>query len=337
MYLRQFKYLIAIVEEGHFGRAALRCNATQPSLSSGIKQLEIELGIPIFLRGRGQRLQGLTPEGQTVVKWARQIISDCDAMKGELGAMQGDLRGELRIGAMSSMSPVLPMILKSVRARFPNVRFDVRFVGHEAIKTGLDNFSLDVAIFYMDSDTLGRRNVLPLFTEHFSLLVPDVAAFADRKTITWREAASLPLAMLRPSMHERRFVDEVFESLGLEVVPKIESESILHLMFQVQFSELCTIIPSHFARLPGLHPGTKALELIDPVRSRQVGVFWAEVETILPMASAMISAIQELDSTQELRHILESTSLEVAPRPAPRRPEPRSLPPRARPRNLHPS
>ena len=50
-------------------------------------------------------------------------------------------------------------------------------------------------------------------------------------------------------MHERRFVNQVFARVGCQPVPKVESESILHLMFQVQFTELCTIIPSHFARM----------------------------------------------------------------------------------------
>ena len=84
MFLRQFKYLLAVVDEGHFGRAADRCFVTQPSLSSGIKQLEIELGVPIFLRGRGRRFHGLTPEGKRIADWARQILAQCGAMKEEV-------------------------------------------------------------------------------------------------------------------------------------------------------------------------------------------------------------------------------------------------------------
>lgn len=133
MYLRQFKYLIAVIEEGHFGRAAARCNATQPSLSTGIKQLELELGVPIFLRGRGQRLNGLTAEGHKIARWARLITSHCDAMRDELDAMRGDFR----IGAMPSVSPVLPFVLKMVRSSFPNVRMDVKFIGHESMRVGL--------------------------------------------------------------------------------------------------------------------------------------------------------------------------------------------------------
>ena len=335
MYLRQFKYLIAVVEEGHFGRAAARCNATQPSLSTGIKQLELELGVPIFLRGRGQRLHGLTAEGQKITKWARLIISHCNAMRNEIDAMQGDLQGDLRIGAMPSMSPVLPSILKRVRSTFPNVRVDVAFIGHEAMKVGLDNFSLDVAIFYTDAEDLSRRNVLPLYHENLSLLVPDTEEFEGRNQISWADAGRLPLAMLRSATHERRFVDETFASVGLYPVPKVESESILHLMFQVQFSELCTIIPSHFTRMPGLHPGTRALKLVDPIRNREVGLFWAEAETIMPMASVMVSIIESLEASQELRRSLEdpnlnSTALTEPIKPPTKRPTPRSMPVRPR-------
>ncbi|PNG24932.1 LysR substrate-binding domain-containing protein [Methylocella silvestris] len=317
MYFRQLKYLVAVVEEGHFGRAASRCNATQPSLSNGIKQLELELGVPIFLRGRGQRLQGLTAEGERVSKWARLIISHCEAMKDEIDGMQGDLHGHLRLGAMSSMSPVLPFVLQMVRARHPNVRIDVKFIGHEAIKVGLDNFTLDVAITYMDTASIGRRNMLPIYTEKLSLLVPDTAEFADRTTISWKEASTLPLGLLRSSAHERHFVDEAFQSAaGMKPQPKIESESILHLMFQVQFTELCTIIPSHFTRMPGLHPGTRALELINPIRSREVGLFWAEAETMMPMAGVMVSIIRKLNKTQELRRMLEDPAISAPLVPA---------------------
>jgi len=134
--------------------------------------------------------------------------------------------------------------------------------------------------------------------------VPDTEPFQKRKTISWKEAAELPLAMLRASMHERRFVNQVFAQVGRQPVPKVESESILHLMFQVQFTELCTIIPSHFTRMPGLQPGTKALDLVDPVVSQEVGLFWAGGETVMPMANALVAIVKNLNKTGELRRRL---------------------------------
>lgn len=304
MFLRQFKYLVAVVEEEHFGRAASRCCVTQPSLSSGIKQLELELGVPIFLRGRGQRFHGLTAEGERVTNWARRIISHCDAMKDEIKSMQKNLHGSLRMGAMPSMSPVLPVLLQMVREEHPGVLIDVHFIGNEAMKLGLDNFTLDCALTYIERADLGRRNVMPIYTEKLSLLVPETSQFANRTEITWQEAAALPLALLRPSMHERRFVDRVFKKVGATPCPRVESESILHLMFQVQFTELCTIIPTHFTHMPGLHAGTKALDLIDPVMSQEVGLFWAEGETMMPMAGVMVAVAKQLQKTGELRRLL---------------------------------
>jgi DNA-binding transcriptional LysR family regulator len=306
MFIRQFRYLVAVAEERHFGRAAQRCNVTQPSLSSAIKQLELELGVPFFLRGRGQRFHGLTAEGERVAVWSRAVLAYCDAMRKEVAMMQNNLTGHLRIGAMPSISPVLPSLIEAMRNKYPGIRADVQFIGNEAMKLGLDNFALDVAITYLDKADLGRKNTLPIYTEQYSLLVPDVPKFQNRQTITWKEVAEQPLAMLRPSMHERRFIDQVFKSVGCTVEAQVESESILHLMFQVQFTELCTIIPSHFVRLPGLHRGTRALPIVDPIVSQVVGLFWAEGEIVLPMASAFVSIVQELNESGDLSKRLEA-------------------------------
>jgi len=295
MFLRQFQYLIAVVEEEHFGRAAERCNVTQPSLSVGIKQFELELGVPIFLRGRGQRFCGLTPEGYRVTKWAHSVIADCEAMRDEVDAMQKNMHGRLRIGAMPSMSPVLPLLLQMVREQHPNVVMDVQFLGKDAMKRGLNNFSLDVALTYFDKVEMGQRKTLKLYSEKLSLLVPDLEQFSGRTEITWKEAADLPLAMLRSGLHERHFVDQIFESVGCHPEAKVESESILHLMFQAQFGELCTVIPSHFMHMPGLLRGTRALDLVDPITSQDVSLCWAEGELITPMANTLVTAVEELN------------------------------------------
>jgi DNA-binding transcriptional LysR family regulator len=315
MFLRQFQYLVAVVEERHFGRAAQRCHVTQPSLSGGIKQLELELGVPIFLRGRGQGFHGLTAEGERVTVLARAALAYCDAIRTDVAMMQEDLQGRLRLGAMPSMSPVLPVLTHMIREKYPGVRIDVKFIGNEAMKVGLNNFELDVALTYLDKADLGHKNTLPIYTEQLSLLVPDRAGLSDRTTITWKEAAQLPLAMLRPSMHERRFVDQVFARLGCAPVARVESESILHLMFQVQFTELCTIIPSHFAVMPGLHAGTRALPLVDPIVSQEVGLFWGEDEVVMPMARVFVAIVRSLNKSGELRRRLMGAPAVLVPAP----------------------
>jgi len=70
----KLEYLIALAREEHFGRAAEICGVSQPTLSTGIKQLESALGV--MLVQRGSRFIGLTPEGERTLNWARRIVRD---------------------------------------------------------------------------------------------------------------------------------------------------------------------------------------------------------------------------------------------------------------------
>ena len=305
MFLKQLEYLIAVIEEDHFGRAASRCNVKQPSLSNGIKQLELELGVTLFKRGRGQRLYGVTEEGKRVAEWSRIILANCTSMRDTISEMQNNLSGTIRLGAIASMSPVLPIILQRIRKAYPLVSVDVRFVGNEELQTGLDNFSIDCGITYMDQATeMSWCNVVPIFEETWSLLVPDSFEFEEMDEISWEQAGDLPLALLRPSMYERAIAEETFTRAGKKVTPKIESESILHLMFQTQFTELCTIIPSHYTRMPGLHSGTKALLLKDPVIRKGIGLFWLKTETEIPITKITEEVGRSLAENGELQKFL---------------------------------
>jgi DNA-binding transcriptional LysR family regulator len=305
MFLKQLEYLIAVIEEDHFGRAASRCNVKQPSLSNGIKQLELELGVTLFKRGRGQRLYGVTEEGKRVAEWSRIILANCTAMRDTISDMQNNLSGTIRLGAITSMSPVLPIILQRIRRAYPLVSVDVRFVGNEELQTGLDNFSIDCGITYMEqADEMPWCNTIPIFEETWSLLVPDSFEFEEMREISWEKAGDLPLALLRPSMYERAIADATFTKAGKKVTPKIESESILHLMFQTQFTELCTIIPSHYTRMPGLHSGTKALLLKDPVIRKGIGLFWLKTETQIPITKITEEVGRSLAENNELQKFL---------------------------------
>ena len=91
MNLRDLKYIIAVAEPRHFGKAAARCFVSQPTLSGQVKKLEEELGVPIILRD--QKFQGFTTEGQRVVEWAKRLLSDRSAMLEELAIICRSPRG----------------------------------------------------------------------------------------------------------------------------------------------------------------------------------------------------------------------------------------------------
>src|SRR5690606_5463219 len=102
-----------------------------------------------------------------------------------------------------------PLLLQMVREQHPNVIMDIQFLGAEAMKAGMRDFGLDVALTYLDENEGDRQNILKIYNEKLDLLVPDNEEFRGRTEITWREAAELPLAMLRPGLHERSFVDKI--------------------------------------------------------------------------------------------------------------------------------
>ena len=299
MFFRQLQYLVALAQEEHFGRAAESCNVSQPSLSTAIKQFELTLGVPIVRRGR--RFLGFTDEGHRVIEWAERVISQRDAMLVELSGMRDNFEGRLRLGAMPNSSPILPLFSHLLSKKHPGVKVDIHFLGIEQTKIGLNNFSLDVGITYLNEAELAGLSTLPIYVERLSLLVPDTKEYEGLTTITWAEAAELPLCLLDRSMHERKIVDEAFAKVGVQPQHTVTvSDSILNLIFHVMFAELVTVIPKHFIRMPGHFPGVRAIDLVEPEISQDVGLVWSPSEPMMPLAGVMISIVKELKESGEL-------------------------------------
>ncbi|MEE8350831.1 MAG: LysR family transcriptional regulator [Rhodospirillales bacterium] len=299
MFFRQLQYLVALAQEEHFGRAANFCNVSQPSLSTGIKQLELTLQVPIVLRGR--RFLGFTKEGKRVIKWAERVISQRDAMLVELSGMRENYEGKLRLGAMPNSSPVLPLFSRLLTVKHPGVEVDIKFLGIEETKQGLSNYSLDVGITYIKETELSDLHTMPIYNERLSLLVPDTEKYRKLNAISWKDAADLPLCLLDKSMHERKIIDDAFSKAGELPDPSVTtSDSILNLIFHVMFAELVTVIPKHFIRMPGQFPGVRALDLIEPEISQEVGLVWSPSEPMMPMAKVMIDIVKELKKSGEL-------------------------------------
>ncbi|MGE4660104.1 MAG: LysR family transcriptional regulator [Arenicellales bacterium] len=297
MFLRQFEYLIALEKEGHFGRAAERCHVSQPSLSSALQQLEAELDVPIILRH--QRYQGFTPEGERVVSWAKRLLADRKSMLEELAIMRRNLTGRIRIGAMPTSSPVLPRINQLFSALYPSVEVDIQFLGSDKLINELHNFELDVGITYLEGTSLKKLNTMVLYEEQLSLMIPQKMLSEKQKSISWAQAAELRLGLLSPTMREREVMDEAFERVGCNPTPNLECNSIFQLAFHVMQGDIATIVPNGFSRTNDAFPGTREIELVEPVISKPVGLIWEKVVPPLPMAQAMADLLS--DAGHEIR------------------------------------
>src|SRR5580698_6990652 len=181
MILRHLEFLTALARERHFARAATACNVSQSTLSAGIKQMEESLGV--LLVERGQRYVGLTPEGAKVLEWAQHVMTDFEGLQQNLTQMRRGLGGQLKIGAIPATLPMISLLTAPFSKRHPQTTTMIRALTSIEIQRGLDDFSLDIGITYLDNEPLVRVRRLQLYMERYVLLTRQSEPLQDRETI----------------------------------------------------------------------------------------------------------------------------------------------------------
>ncbi|MFG1463956.1 LysR family transcriptional regulator [Xanthobacter sp. DSM 24535] len=287
MFVRQLHYFLAVAREGHFGRAAEACHVSQPTLSAGLRKLEEELGQPLVVRGH--RFLGLTAEGERILMWAQRIVADYDGLKQELSGRGAGLSGQLRIGAVPATLPAIPPLVNAFCARHPEVRVQIQSLSSAAIQRGLDDLDLDVGVTYLDTEPLSRVGGLVLYDETYVFVTADPAQFADRDSITWREAAASALCLLTSDMQNRRIIDRVLAEAGVASLPRIEANSFFGIWSQVASGAWASIVPQTHLSSFGRIAGMRALSLVDPVRHEAVGLVASDRDPRPPVADAFLA------------------------------------------------
>lgn len=194
MTLTELRYVVAVAEERHFGRAAERCFVSQPSLSASIRKLEDELGVRIFERGKLEVL--VTEVGEQVVAQARRTLEEAERVK--LAARQGKnpLAGPLRLGVIHTIAPyLLPDLVAALRGCAPQMPLDIE----ENLTANLDQMlkagQIDAAILALPYEAAGIE-VTPLYDEEFRVIVPAKHPWARRKQVAIDELDGENLLLL---------------------------------------------------------------------------------------------------------------------------------------------
>ena len=144
MFIRQLNYLIALDKHRHFGRAAEACHVSQPALSNGIRELERELGITIVRRNRS--FQGITPEGERVIQWVRQMLTSLEGLRQEAGLIRSVPKGHLAIGVIPTAGHAASLLSAQYREILPQLSMEVAALSTPEILKRLKSQDIQLGI-----------------------------------------------------------------------------------------------------------------------------------------------------------------------------------------------
>lgn len=293
MFIRQMTYLVALAREKHFARAAEACNVTQSTLSAGLKALERELDMRLVIRE--PRFMGFTPEGERVVEWANQIIADYESLRQDVEVFRGGLKGTLRLGVIPAAMPQIARLTAPFCAKHRHVTVDIQSIASAEIQRGLDKFELDAGLTYLENEPLTNVRKAPLYRERYVFITSRSGTWGCSSSITWREASAENLCLLNESMQNRRVLNNLAASIGVELMPTVTSNSFLSICSHVSSGEWSSIIPHTFAYIFAGAEELAIIDLVDPVHSQTIGLVASDRDPLSPLARALMTCAARLN------------------------------------------
>ncbi|HWS53527.1 MAG TPA: LysR family transcriptional regulator [Pyrinomonadaceae bacterium] len=221
MEIRQLRAFVAIAETRTFTAAAQRVHVTQAAISMQIRQLEQEVGIPLFIRTPRRVL--LTEAGDLLLGRARFILHEHDAALAELASLAGAEHGRLRLGSASGMvsADALPLILKRLRKVFPQAEVSVTSGTSEELVKKLVAGEIDVAFVSLPVEARNVETEL-LSRDQLVAIASPRHPLAAQRVISAFALAQEKLILGERGGNTRRLIDEFFAHAGLR--PKVVME-----------------------------------------------------------------------------------------------------------------
>lgn len=170
MTLTELRYLAALAETRHFGRAAEKCHVSQPTLSMGIKSLEDKLGLKLCERRRQETL--LTQAGRVIADEAAVVLARVKAIKDMALASRDEFHAPLRLGVIYTVAPaLLPYLVRAASSSGTRLKLHLRENYTDELLAGLRAGTLDAIVISPPFNDEGL-DVVPLYSEPFVVAMP---------------------------------------------------------------------------------------------------------------------------------------------------------------------
>ncbi|AUX60992.1 hydrogen peroxide-inducible genes activator [Simonsiella muelleri] len=194
MTLTELRYIVAVAEERHFGRAAQRCHVSQPTLSIAIKKLEEELAVSLFDRSGSEVMA--THVGQRIVAQSQKVIDAANVIYTLASKAQDELEGALKLGLIFTVAPyLLPKLILSLRDVAPKMPLMLEENYTHVLTDLLKRGELD-AIVVAEPYQEGGILTMPLYDEPFFVIVPKGHHFENLDEVTKEDIGQERLLLL---------------------------------------------------------------------------------------------------------------------------------------------
>jgi LysR family transcriptional regulator, hydrogen peroxide-inducible genes activator len=192
---QQLRYLVALAESRHFGRAALACAVTQSTLSAGILALERQLDAHVLDREAGRHVV-FTPLGLDLVERARAALAALEAVSETAAAAREPMSGPLRLGVIPTVGPfLLPRLMPILRTAFPRLRLFLREDTTARLVDRMETNRLDVLVLALPCDC-GAAEAMPVARDEFLVAMPPGHPLAGQSQIQVSSLATERLLLL---------------------------------------------------------------------------------------------------------------------------------------------
>jgi LysR family transcriptional regulator, hydrogen peroxide-inducible genes activator len=268
--LRQLRYLGALAEHRHFGRAADACAVTQPALSMQIRDLEKELGVELVERRQGE--VALTSLGTEVAQRAERVVASARDLVDFARHRARVLTGRLQLGVIPTLAPyMLPKILPVLQRLYPDLRIELRETQTKALLDELSRGTLDAVILALPASE-AEIETLPLFDDQFVLAVPA----SDARPATARvraDAIDQQQLILLEEGHCMR--DQALSFCGTSRGSSgLGATSLATVMQMVANGYGVTLLPRVAVDVEVRDERVKLLRFAEPVPGRRIGLAW---------------------------------------------------------------
>lgn len=292
MDLRQLSALIAVAEGGSISAAARSLHTVQSNISSHLARLERELGATLFDRAGGF----LTEEGEAVVRRARRVQAELEALDADVAALRDEVSGTARLGCIGTSARwLVPLVLEDVIAAHPKVHVIVVDATTNSLLPRLLHDELDLAVVNLPVAS-PEVSSEPLFDEDHILIAPDGHPLAARSRIAFAELGEHELLLEPSGTAFRDELDREAAAAGIDLRPRAEVDG-LRLIATLAFQGFgAAIVPSTAA--PAWLQGSWRRIPVDGLERRSVGLARRSRGLLSAPARALREAVLRVVATE---------------------------------------